>query len=258
MRVTPVPGLPEVARGDDLVALICAAVADAGVPVADGDVFVVASKVVSKAEGRMIAATDRERAITDEAVRLVASREHPGGVTRIVETRHGFVMAAAGVDASNVPEGMVLLLPLDPDGSARALMLGLRERLGRRVGVVVSDTFGRPWREGQTDLAIGAAGVRVFADYRGETDVFGNELHVSVAATVDELASAANLVKGKLGGVPVAVVSGLDVVTEEPGPGVAALIREPGKDMFRRGSAEAFADGFAQGLAAGGGADAAN
>nr|WP_218778720.1 coenzyme F420-0:L-glutamate ligase [Mycetocola reblochoni] len=239
------PGIPEITDGDDLGAIVAAALTDAG-GVSDGDVVVVASKVVAKAEGRLVRAEDREQAITDEAVRVVASRTAPDGrTTRIVQTRHGFVMAAAGVDASNVPEGHVLLLPVDPDGSARALRRGIAERTGRRIGVVVTDTFGRPWRNGQTDLAVGAAGLAVVDDARGSVDRSGRPLSVSVAATVDQIASAADLVRGKASGTPVVVVSGLDVVTEEDGPGVAVLVRDAGSDMFRWGSDEAYARGRA-------------
>ncbi|MDN4484420.1 coenzyme F420-0:L-glutamate ligase [Demequina lignilytica] len=246
-----VPGLGEIAPGTDLPALIAAAAATAGTPLADGDVVVVASKIVSKAEGRLVTAADREDAITAEAVRVVASRPRKdGGLTRIVQTTHGFVMAAAGVDGSNVPAGHVLLLPVDPDGSARALADGLRAATGSRVGVVVTDTFGRPWRNGQTDLAIGAAYVAVTDDHRGTPDAQGRTLEVSVTALVDELAAAADLVKGKVRGLPVAVVRGLDAVTDEVGTGVRALVRDAEHDMFRWGSDEAYARGFDAGLAA--------
>jgi coenzyme F420-0:L-glutamate ligase/coenzyme F420-1:gamma-L-glutamate ligase len=239
-------GLPEVRPGDDLVALIgdlLAADEPAHVLV-DGDVVVVTSKVVSKAEGRVVAADDREQAITDETVRVVATRAHEGGVTRIVENRLGLVMAAAGVDASNTPGGTVLLLPLDPDASARALRAGLQARFGVRLGVLVTDTAGRAWREGLTDVAIGAAGVRVLDDLRGSTDTFGRTLEVTVAAVADEVASAAELVKGKVSGRPVAVVRGVGhLVTDEDGPGARPLVRAAEKDMFRLGTAEAFAAG---------------
>lgn len=246
MQVWAVPGLPEVREGDDLAALIVAALTQAGTPLVRGDVVVVASKVVSKAEGRLVEAADREAAITAEAVRTVASRPRAdGGVTRIVQTRHGFVMAAAGVDSSNVPPGYVLLLPENPDASAAALAAGLRERTGVAVGVVVTDTFGRPWRTGQTDLAIGAAHVAVIDDHRGGVDAHGRVLEVAVTAVADEIAAAADLVKGKTGGLPVAVVRGLDVLTDAPGPGVRALVRDADSDLFRWGSAEAYARGVA-------------
>jgi len=217
----------------------------------------VTSKIVSKAEGRQVAATDREQAITDETVRVVATRAHPGGVTRIVENRQGLVMAAAGVDASNVAEGTVLLLPADPDASARALCAAVREATGLRVGVLITDTVGRPWRDGQTDIAIGAAGVAVLDDLRGTTDAHGRRLDVTVAAVADEIAGAADLIKGKTSGNPVAVVRGLGQLV---GPidagdrGARRLLRDSANDMFRVGSAEAYAEGYAAGLAAAGAA----
>lgn len=211
-RVWAVPGLPEVAAGDDLAKLIAAA--EPGL--ADGDVLLVTSKIVSKAEGRVVAADDREAAIDAETVRIVARR----GPLRIVENRQGLVMAAAGVDASNTPSGTVLLLPEDPDASARAIRDGLRDALGVTVGVVVTDTFGRPWRTGLTDVAIGAAGVRVLDDLRGGTDAYGNPLSATVVATADELAAAGDLVKGKAAGLPVAVLRGLaHVVAADDGEG---------------------------------------
>ncbi|WP_445401577.1 coenzyme F420-0:L-glutamate ligase [Streptomyces sp. LE64] len=236
-RVWAVPGIGEVVPGDDLAKLIAAA--EPGL--ADGDVVLVTSKVVSKAEGRIVAATDREAAIDAETVRVVARR----GTLRIVENRQGLVMAAAGVDASNTPAGTVLLLPVDPDASARTIRDGLRESLGVRVGVVVTDTSGRPWRSGLTDIAIGAAGVRVLDDLRGGTDTHGNPLNVTVVATADELAAAGDLVKGKTAGLPVAVVRGLPhaLHTDAPDgteePGARALVRGARGDLFRLGTSEA-------------------
>ncbi|MFI9393853.1 coenzyme F420-0:L-glutamate ligase [Streptomyces bauhiniae] len=233
-RVWAPSGLPEVAPGDDLAKLIAAA--EPGL--ADGDVLLVTSKIVSKAEGRIVRAADREAAIDAETVRVVARR----GPLRIVENRQGLVMAAAGVDASNTAEGTVLLLPEDPDAAARAIREGLREALGVTVGVIVTDTFGRPWRAGLTDVAIGAAGVRVLDDLRGGTDAHGNPLSATVVATADELASAGDLIKGKASGLPVAVVRGLPhVVTDaaEPGEGARAMVRSARDDMFRLGTSEA-------------------
>ncbi|MFF3504061.1 coenzyme F420-0:L-glutamate ligase [Streptomyces sp. NPDC003247] len=231
-RVWAVPGLPEVRAGDDLAKLIAAA--EPGL--ADGDVLLVTSKIVSKAEGRVVRADDREAAIDAETVRVVARR----GTLRIVENRLGLVMAAAGVDASNTPAGTVLLLPEDPDGSARAIRDGLRAALGVDVGVVVTDTFGRPWRAGLTDVAIGAAGVRVLDDLRGGTDAYGNPLGATVVATADELAAAGDLVKGKAAGLPVAVVRGLPhVVADGDGDGARAMVRGARDDMFRLGTSEA-------------------
>ncbi|WPF81105.1 coenzyme F420-0:L-glutamate ligase [Sanguibacter sp. 4.1] len=245
LRVWALDGIPEVSPGDDLVDLVERAVSASGRPLEHGDVVVVTSKIVSKAEGRVVSAQEREQAITDETVRVVASRVHPGGVTRIVENRLGLVMAAAGVDASNTPDGTVLLLPLDPDESARRLRAGLAEHLGARVGIVVTDTAGRPWRAGQTDIAIGAAGVHVMDDLRGQTDAQGRELSVTVAAVADEIAAAAELVKGKTSGRPVAVVRGLAHLTiDDDGPGARALVRLGPADMFAQGSAEAYEQGW--------------
>lgn len=232
VRVRGLAGIPEVGSGDDLAALIADAVTASGEPLGDGDVLVVTSKIVSKAEGRSLR-SDREDAIDAETERVVARM----GRTRIVQTRQGLVMAAAGVDASNVEPGTVLLLPEDSDTSARALRAGVRERLGVRVGVIVSDTFGRPWRVGQTDVAIGAAGLRAVEDLRGSVDTHGNLMEATVNAVADEIAGAGELVKGKTGGVPVAVVSGLgDLVTEEDGPGAVELVRPADADLFRYGS----------------------
>jgi coenzyme F420-0:L-glutamate ligase/coenzyme F420-1:gamma-L-glutamate ligase len=226
-------GLPEIKAGADLAALVAEAAPD----LADGDILVITSKIVSKAEGRAVRG-DREAAIDAETVRLVARR----GPTRIVETRHGLVLAAAGVDVSNTEPGTVVLLPTDPDGSARRLRAGVRQRLGVRVGVVISDTMGRPWRTGQTDTAIGAAGLLPLRDYRGHADTFGMPLEVTIAAVADELAGAADLVKGKTAGIPAAVVRGLaDLVTDADGPGAQALVRPSADDMFRFGSADVLA-----------------
>ncbi|HBF84799.1 MAG TPA: coenzyme F420-0:L-glutamate ligase [Streptomyces sp.] len=232
-RVWALPGIGEVRAGDDLAKLIAAT--EPGL--VDGDVLLVTSKIVSKAEGRIVEATDREAAIDAETVRVVARR----GTLRIVENRQGLVMAAAGVDASNTPPGTVLLLPEDPDASARAIRDGLRDALGVEVGVVVTDTFGRPWRNGLTDVAIGAAGVRVLDDLRGGTDGHGNPLSATVVATADELASAGDLVKGKASGLPVAVVRGLAhvVAPGEETDGARAMVRVAADDMFRLGTSEA-------------------
>jgi coenzyme F420-0:L-glutamate ligase/coenzyme F420-1:gamma-L-glutamate ligase len=231
LTVVPVTGLPEITAGRDLAGLIAAAM---GADLRDGDILVVTSKIVSKAEGRVVT-TPREQAIEAETARVVARR----GATTIAQTRHGLVLAAAGVDESNTAPGTVVLLPEDPDESARRLRKALQARTGRTVGVVITDTMGRPWRAGQTDNAIGAAGVVPVRDYRGEPDTFGNILEVTVAAVADEIAAAADLVKGKSAGVPVAVVRGLaDLVTEQDGPGARELIRPAEEDMFRFGSAD--------------------
>jgi coenzyme F420-0:L-glutamate ligase/coenzyme F420-1:gamma-L-glutamate ligase len=199
-------GIGEIAPGTDLVAAIVAAVtADPSGPLVDGDIVVLTSKVVSKAEGRSLPADQRDAAIDDESRGTVARR----GATRIVRTRHGLTLAAAGVDTSNVAPESILLLPVDPDASADRLRSGLEEQTGTRLGVVISDTAGRAWRIGQTDQAIGASGVRVIERYEGRRDGYGNELQVTAIAIADELASAADLVKAKLSGRPVAVLRGL-------------------------------------------------
>lgn len=241
-------GIGEISAGDDLVSVIADAV---GPDLEGGDILVVTSKIVSKAEGRMIRAADREDAITAETVRVVASRTSPSGhVTRIVESRLGIVAAAAGVDASNTPEGTVLLLPIDPDASARALAAGLRERLGVEVGVLLSDTMGRAWREGQTDAAIGAGGVRVFEDLRGTTDAEGRPLVVTQPCVADELCAATDLVKGKAARRPVGVVRGrADLVGSLDLPGARSIVRAPENDMFHLGADESYAAGFADGAA---------
>jgi coenzyme F420-0:L-glutamate ligase/coenzyme F420-1:gamma-L-glutamate ligase len=245
-----IPGLPEIGAGDDLVALIAAAIdasvhEDPDAALRDGDVLVITSKIVSKAEGMQVPVADREKAIAEDTVRIVAERVHPGGVTKIVETRHGLIMAAAGIDTSNVPDGLALRLPLDPDGSARSLCAGLRQHFGVALGVIITDTLGRPWRVGQTDVAIGAAGIMVTDDLRGGVDANGRPLNVTITVLADELAGAADLVKGKASGIPVAVVRGLArLVTDLGAPGARTLVRSVDEDMFRFGSAEAYQLGY--------------
>ncbi|GLW02077.1 coenzyme F420-0:L-glutamate ligase [Streptomyces lavendulae] len=236
-EVRALAGIPEVRPGDDLAALI----AGTSPALRDGDVLLVTSKIVSKAEGRIVTAASREEAIDAETVRVVARR----GALRIVEDRRGLVMAAAGVDASNTAPGTVLLLPEDPDASAARIRAGLRELLSVDVGVIVTDTFGRPWRSGLTDVAIGAAGVRVLDDLRGGTDAHGNPLSATVVATADELAAAGDLVKGKAAGLPVAVVRGLGHVRGE-GSSARDLVRAPADDMFRLGTSEAVREAVTQ------------
>ena len=254
-----VGGLPEFAAGDDLNVILGDALS-LGAAISnepeqsileDGDILVVTSKIVSKAEGRQVAADDRDDAISSETVRVVASRVHAGGVTRIVENRLGMVLAAAGVDSSNTPAGTVLLLPVDPDASALALCSALRTRFGLRLGVIITDTLGRPWRLGQADVAIGAAGVRVLDDLRGSTDASGRRLDVTVTAIADEIASAADLVKGKAAGLPVAIVRGLGrYVGDADEPGARSIVRNSGDDMFRLGTTEAWDEGYAAGVRA--------
>jgi coenzyme F420-0:L-glutamate ligase/coenzyme F420-1:gamma-L-glutamate ligase len=251
-------GLGEVRPGDDLAALVgdllAGDAARSGDALAEGDVVVVTSKIVSKAEGRVVAAADREQAITDETVRVVATRERPGAPPlRIVENRLGLVMAAAGVDASNTPEGTVLLLPLDPDATARALRAAWRARFGLdRLAVLVTDTAGRTWRDGVTDVAIGSAGLRVLDDLRGGVDSHGRALTVTVTAVADELAAASELVRGKATGRAVAVVRGAGRFVlggADGGPRARSLVRTGPDDLFREGTAEAYARGLADGHA---------
>ncbi|NHI15771.1 coenzyme F420-0:L-glutamate ligase [Microbacterium excoecariae] len=241
-------GIGEIAAGTDLALVIGDALAADPAGLSAGDIVVVTSKIVSKAEGRFVVADDREEAITAETVRVVASRTNPatGHTTRIVENRLGIVSAAAGVDASNTPEGTVLLLPEDPDRSARDLAAALRARFGVAVGVLVSDTLGRAWRDGQVDQAIGAGGVHVFEDLRGSVDAQGRSLSVTLPCVADEICSAAELVKGKATGRPVAVVRGrADLVGGLELPGARTIPRTGPSDMFRKGYDEAFADGVA-------------
>jgi coenzyme F420-0:L-glutamate ligase/coenzyme F420-1:gamma-L-glutamate ligase len=245
--VFAIEGIAEIEAGMELDLVIGDAIAGSGVGLHHGDILVVSSKIVSKAEGRIVRADDREQAITDETVRVVATRAFPGGVTRIVENHLGIVGAAAGVDASNTPDGTVLLLPLDPDASAARIRATLQERFDVALGVVVSDTLGRAWREGQTDVAIGASGVVVLDDLRGTTDTQGRVLDVTAPAVGDELASAADLVKRKSSGLPVAVVRGLGHLVVADVPGARILIRPIENDMFRLGTDEAYREGFEAG-----------
>jgi coenzyme F420-0:L-glutamate ligase/coenzyme F420-1:gamma-L-glutamate ligase len=233
LSVLPVQGIAEIRPGDDLAAAIAATTR-----LLDGDVVVVTSKVVSKAEGRLVqVAGDREaerlRLVDAETERVVARR----GTTTIAQTRHGLVLAAAGVDASNVRADEIALLPLDPDASARGLRADLLRLTGRTVAVVVSDTLGRPWRNGQTDCAIGSAGLSPIRDARGTVDAHGHVLEVTEIAVADEVAAAAELVKGKVDGIPVAIVRGLSY--DDDGRGGAALVRPAEADWFRLGTVEA-------------------
>jgi coenzyme F420-0:L-glutamate ligase len=243
LQILPVPGIDEMRPGDDLAAQILA-----NITLADGDVLVVTSKVVSKIEGRLIPVAGdahqrdalRQKAIADETVRVVARR----GTLTIVETHNGLVMAAAGIDASNVRSDELALLPLDPDRSAQQLRVSIAERTGIDVAVIISDSVGRPWRHGISDVAIGVAGITAVTDVRGSQDKFGNTLIVTEVAVADELAAAADLVKGKLDAIPVAVVRGLDYADDQNGS--KRLLRGSGEDLFRLGTAEAIALGRAQ------------
>ena len=231
LEIIPVEGLGEITRGADLAGLI----ADA-VELRDHDAVVVTQKIVSKAEGAIEAVDPDDplshKAIVErESVRILRRR----GELIISETTHGFVCANAGIDLSNVERGTAALLPEDSDRSARRIRDGITGRTGVRVGVIVSDTFGRPWRRGVTDVAIGAAGLRVIQDLRGTTDAYGRELQVTEVAVVDEIAAAAELVMGKSTGIPVAVVRGLDptLFTDEPASVRTDLLRSPADDLFR-------------------------
>lgn len=230
LEMWAVERIPEIRPGDDLARLI--ARAEPGL--CDDDVVVVTSKAVSKAEGRLVPGS-RDDHLEGETVRVVAAR----GPMRIVETRHGFVMAAAGIDASNVPAGVVALLPVDPDESASRLREGLRTELGVRVAVIVSDTMGRPWRDGLVDAAIGAAGLDVLWDLRGQHDDAGHRLEATLIAVGDELAAAADLVKGKLASTPVAVIRGFAFRRDDVDNGARPLIRAAADDLFRLGTHEA-------------------
>jgi coenzyme F420-0:L-glutamate ligase/coenzyme F420-1:gamma-L-glutamate ligase len=224
IRIIPIEGVPEVGAGDDLGELLFAALPE---PLQERDVIVVTQKVVSKAEGRVIADRDRHRAALDESTRVLRRL----GEMTISETRHGFVCANAGVDASNLAEGTVALLPLDPDLSARRLRAQLQHRTGVELAVIVSDTFGRAWRRGQTDVAIGVAGIESFLDYRGTNDVFGRELSATQIAVVDEVAGAAEMVMGKAEAICAAIVRGARI---NFGTGSAAeLVRPHEEDLFR-------------------------
>lgn len=242
LEILAVHGLGEIRAGDDLGHLLATTLAERGPAPRDGDVLVVSSKVVSKAAGLVRHARSREEAVASETLRVVAERRVPSGTSRIVVSRAGPVLAAAGVDNSNVVPGQVLTLPPDPDGAARALRRRLTELTGLRLAVIVSDTAGRPWREGQVDFALGAAGLHVTEDLRGTRDGYGNPLDVTVRAVADELAAVADLVKGKTRGVPAAVVRGLAGIVLPPGqdgPGAAALLRPASQDWFRTGHVEA-------------------
>jgi coenzyme F420-0:L-glutamate ligase/coenzyme F420-1:gamma-L-glutamate ligase len=232
-------GIPEIVAGEDLGLIIGDAIA-AGVS-AGGE---------PGAAGPTTATLHHGDIVTDETVRVVATRAYPGGVTRIVENRLGIVGAAAGVDGSNTPEGTVLLLPLDPDASAALIRATLESRFEVALGVVITDTLGRTWREGQTDVAIGGSGVMLLEDLRGTLDTQGRRLDVTLPAVGDEIAAAADLVKRKSAGLPVAIVRGLGHLLSADAAGGRVLIRPSANDMFRLGTQEAYDEGFAAGRGA--------
>ena len=246
IEVIPLPGIPEVSKGDDLAALILDAVSRSSLALNDGDVVVVKQKVVSKAEGRVVrlgtvvpgrrAKSLAKRQGKDprlvelmlrESVRVVRA----GHGVIITETKQGFVCANSGIDQSNVGRGTVALLPADPDRSAHKLRRELENRSGKVLAVVVTDTFGRPWRLGQTDVAIGCSGVLPLIDYAGRRDKFGYELRVTEPSVVDEIAGAAELAIGKLNGIPAAIVRGIEYVRGEEG--VKGMLMPPERDLFR-------------------------
>ncbi len=234
ITLIPIRGMGEVRPGDDLVDLLMAALSSQGIELADGDVVVVTQKVVSKAEGRLVAIdTDDPAAkaalVESESVRILRRR----GELVITETRHGFICANAGVDLSNVASGQAALLPLDSDRSARGIVDGLRGRIGVEVGVIVSDTFGRTWRRGVTDVAIGCAGVAAVVDLRGTKDAGGRELQATEVCVADELASAAELVMGKDRDVPAAVVRGVPGSWLRRASVADEIVRPPAEDLFR-------------------------
>ena len=230
ITITPVTGIGEVVPGDDVAAVILEALETSGIGVEDGDVIVITHKIVSKAEGRIADVADDaayRRLAEDEAAAVVRRR----GDLVITITRHGFICANAGVDRSNVEHGKAVMLPIDPDRSAHRVRTRIEHATGRRIAVVVSDTFGRPWRRGLTDVAIGVSGMTAIEDLRGTTDTFGRVLDVTEVAVVDEIAAAADLVMGKATSTPAAVIRGLEW---SPGDGRATdLVRPAGEDMFR-------------------------
>jgi coenzyme F420-0:L-glutamate ligase/coenzyme F420-1:gamma-L-glutamate ligase len=229
LTILPVEGLPEIHPGDDLASLIAERAT-----LSPGDVLVVTQKVVSKAEGRLIPVDPEDplahkALVRQESVRILRQR----GELLVTETRHGFVCANAGVDLSNVELGWAALLPVDADRSARRIRDGLRARMGVEVGVIVSDTFGRPWRRGLTDIAIGTAGVAGIVDLRGTVDAQGRALAVTEVCVADELAGAAELVMGKASGVPVAIVRGVDPAWLRESSVREEIVRPYGEDLFR-------------------------
>jgi coenzyme F420-0:L-glutamate ligase/coenzyme F420-1:gamma-L-glutamate ligase len=233
--VAPILGVGEIHPGDDLAEVLGAALDGTdGLELSDGDVVVVTQKIVSKAEGRLVAFDPEDPGakaalVESEAVRILRRK----GELIIAETRHGFVCASAGIDLSNVEAGQAALLPVDSDRSARGIAAGLRHRLGVEVGVIVSDTFGRAWRRGVTDIAIGCAGVAGVVDLRGTPDATGRELQATEVCVADEIAAAAELVMGKDRFVPAAVVRGVPRSWLRPASVAAEIVRTPAEDLFR-------------------------
>jgi coenzyme F420-0:L-glutamate ligase / coenzyme F420-1:gamma-L-glutamate ligase len=233
LSITPITGIGEVRAGDEIADLVANAATAQGTPLADRDCLVVTQKIVSKAEGRLVPLDPldrdaRRRLVESESVRIVRTR----GDLIISETRHGFVCANAGIDLSNIDEGWAALLPVDSDRSAKHIRDALRARAGVNVAVVVSDTFGRPWRQGLTDVAIGVSGISSVVDLRETPDALGRQLMVTEVAVADEVAAAAELVMGKAANIPVAIVRGLDASWFGEGS-ARQLVRPPQEDLFR-------------------------
>ncbi|MBO1755610.1 coenzyme F420-0:L-glutamate ligase [Allobranchiibius sp. CTAmp26] len=247
LRVTPLAGLPEITAGDDLATVIAAGLTAADLALQDGDILVVTSKIVSKSLGLYADPTDRESLVLAQSSSVVAERRTPDAITRVVAARSGPVMAGAGIDASNASDTQderLLLLPRDPDGAARDLHERLAALVPTRFALVLSDTSGRAWRAGLTDFALGCSGLAALEDLRGHADTHGRDLAVTVRNLADEIASAADLVKGKLDRVPVAIVRGLDHLVQAPQDGIPArdLVRSGPGDWFALGRAEAVRD----------------
>ena len=232
LEIHPVPGLVEIRRGDDLAGLLAAALQRSGIGARPGDVIVITHKIVSKAEGAVVQVAEGDdaayrAAVEEEAAAIIRRR----GDLIIAKTRHGFICANAGVDRSNTEPGTAVLLPRDPDRSAHRIRMGMQAALGIDLAVVVTDTFGRAWRKGLVDVAVGVSGIETILDLRGSTYTQGRELAVTEVAVVDEIAAAADLVMGKAAGIPAAVVRGLQLA---PGDGRATdLVRSPDEDLFR-------------------------
>lgn len=237
IELIPIEGIPEVRPGDNLAdQIVAAATPEPGLR--DGDVIVVTQKVVSKAEGRLVPVDpdiedDHKRYVLEESVRILRRRPTPRGELIISETTHGFVCANAGIDLSNIDRGWAALLPVDPDRSARKIRDGIRGKAGLDVAIIISDTFGRAWRKGLTDVAIGSAGIAPIVDLRGTEDAKGRELHVTEVCLVDELAGAAELVMGKATGIAAAIVRGVDPLWLREGSVCDEIVRSPQEDLFR-------------------------
>lgn len=250
LQVYGLPTKHQFTSGDDLVAIFLEALAPDN-DIQDGDIIVITSKVVAKCEGRVVTGVyDRDEAIQGEAKRIVATKTHARGVTTIVETHTGLILAAAGIDASNTEPGTIVLLPVDPDHSARELRESFEQVTGRKIGIVITDTLGRAWRLGVTDHAIGAAGITVLDDLTGKPDAFNRTLEMTVVAVADEIAAASELVRPKDSLTPFALIRGLGhLVTVDHGPGAQAVIRPTEEDLFSLGTAESIALGRQQAVA---------